>query len=330
METKYENKLERLKDVMILISSQLHSNQSFTDKLFKLLCCTDFDTTGSNGHSKYEENVAKINTLYREATEMNKAAAEATNRDTFIAFAPSSYSAIIGNFLSTDFLVYAKTVSKLKFANKEELLDVIYLSKIISSKIAKNNVDFLYNNMYRFEANELIFIIFSLSFTEIATIPKEKFNEILEIAFKIDSKLYRDIKSLDVINNKPKVEGKSITDFINSLDVINNKPKVEGKSITDDFINEKSKRTVTQQPFTSPTEKCTGKCTRKCDCNKTPSIISIKRIPSNRVRTSNRPQESFIDSLRKNTTNQKENNSSDIFDCAFAAFEEFFNSLNED
>ena len=309
METKYENKLERLKDVMILISSQLHSNQSFTDKLFKLLCCTDFDTTGSNGHSKYEENVAKINTLYREATEMNKAAAEATNRDTFIAFAPSSYSAIIGNFLSTDFLVYAKTVSKLKFANKEELLDVIYLSKIISSKIAKNNVDFLYNNMYRFEANELIFIIFSLSFTEIATIPKEKFNEILEIAFKIDSKLYRDIKSLDVINNKP---------------------KVEGKSITDDFINEKSKRTVTQQPFTSPTEKCTGKCTRKCDCNKTPSIISIKRIPSNRVRTSNRPQESFIDSLRKNTTNQKENNSSDIFDCAFAAFEEFLNSSNED
>ena len=308
METKYENKLERLKDVMILISSQLHSNQSFTDKLFKLLCCTDFDTTGSNGHSKYEENVAKINTLYREATEMNKAAAEATNRDTFIAFAPSSYSAIIGNFLSTDFLVYAKTVSKLKFANKEELLDVIYLSKIISSKIAKNNVDFLYNNMYRFEANELIFIIFSLSFTEIATIPKEKFNEILEIAFKIDSKLYRDIKSLDVINNKPKVEGKSITDF----------------------INEKSKRTVTQQPFTSPTEKCTGKCTRKCDCNKTPSIISIKRIPSNRVRTSNRPQESFIDSLRKNTTNQKENNSSDIFDCAFAAFEEFLNSSNED
>ena len=309
METKYENKLERLKDVMILISSQLHSNQSFTDKLFKLLCCTDFDTTGSNGHSKYEENVAKINTLYREATEMNKAAAEATNRDTFIAFAPSSYSAIIGNFLSTDFLVYAKTVSKLKFANKEELLDVIYLSKIISSKIAKNNVDFLYNNMYRFEANELIFIIFSLSFTEIATIPKEKFNEILEIAFKIDSKLYRDIKSLDVINNKP---------------------KVEGKSITDDFINEKSKRTVTQQPFTSPTEKCTGKCTGKCDCNKTPSIISIKRIPSNRVRTSNRPQESFIDSLRKNTTNQKENNSSDIFDCAFAAFEEFLNSSNED
>lgn len=309
METKYENKLERLKDVMILISSQLHSNQSFTDKLFKLLCCTDFDTTGSNGHSKYEENVAKINTLCREATEMNKAAAEATNRDTFIAFAPSSYSAIIGNFLSTDFLVYAKTVSKLKFANKEELLDVIYLSKIISSKIAKNNVDFLYNNMYRFEANELIFIIFSLSFTEIATIPKEKFNEILEIAFKIDSKLYRDIKSLDVINNKP---------------------KVEGKSITDDFINEKSKRTVTQQPFTSPTEKCTGKCTRKCDCNKTPSIISIKRIPSNRVRTSNRPQESFIDSLRKNTTNQKENNSSDIFDCAFAAFEEFLNSSNED
>ena len=309
METKYENKLERLKDVMILISSQLHSNQSFTDKLFKLLCCTDFDTTGSNGHSKYEENVAKINTLYREATEMNKAAAEATNRDTFIAFAPSSYSAIIGNFLSTDFLVYAKTVSKLKFANKEELLDVIYLSKIISSKIAKNNVDFLYNNMYRFEANELIFIIFSLSFTEIATIPKEKFNEILEIALKIDSKLYRDIKSLDVINNKP---------------------KVEGKSITDDFINEKSKRTVTQQPFTSPTEKCTGKCTRKCDCNKTPSIISIKRIPSNRVRTSNRPQESFIDSLRKNTTNQKENNSSDIFDCAFAAFEEFLNSSNED
>lgn len=308
METKYENKLERLKDVMILINSQLHSNQSFTDKLFKLLYCTDFDTTGSNGHSKYEENVAKINTLYREATEMNKAAAEATNRDTFIAFAPSSYSAIIGNFLSTDFLVYAKTVSKLKFANKEELLDVIYLSKIISSKIAKNNVDFLYNNMYRFEANELIFIIFSLSFTEIATIPKEKFNEILEIAFKIDSKLYRDIKSLDVINNKPKVEGKSITDF----------------------INEKSKRTVTQQPFTSPTEKCTGKCTGKCDCNKTPSIISIKRIPSNRVRTSNRPQESFIDSLRKNTTNQKENNSSDIFDCAFAAFEEFLNSSNED
>lgn len=308
METKYENKLERLKDVMILINSQLHSNQSFTDKLFKLLYCTDFDTTGSNGHSKYEENVAKINTLYREATEMNKAAAEATNRDTFIAFAPSSYSAIIGNFLSTDFLVYAKTVSKLKFANKEELLDVIYLSKIISSKIAKNNVDFLYNNMYRFEANELIFIIFSLSFTEIATIPKEKFNEILEIALKIDSKLYRDIKSLDVINNKPKVEGKSITDF----------------------INEKSKRTVTQQPFTSPTEKCTEKCTGKCDCNKTPSIISIKRIPSNRVRTSNRPQESFIDSLRKNTTNQKENNSSDIFDCAFAAFEEFLNSSNED
>lgn len=304
METKYENKLERLKDVMILINSQLHSNQSFTDKLFKLLYCTDFDTTGSNGHSKYEENVAKINTLYREATEMNKAAAEATNRDTFIAFAPSSYSAIIGNFLSTDFLVYAKTVSKLKFANKEELLDVIYLSKIISSKIAKNNVDFLYNNMYRFEANELIFIIFSLSFTEIATIPKEKFNEILEIALKIDSKLYRDIKSLDVINNKPKVEGKSITDF----------------------INEKSKRTVTQQPFTSPTGKCTG----KCDCNKIPSIISIKRIPSNRVRTSNRPQESFIDSLRKNTTNQKENNSSDIFDCAFAAFEEFLNSSNED
>ena len=308
METKYENKLERLKDVMILISSQLHSNQSFTDKLFKLLYCTDFDTTGSNGHSKYEENVAKINTLYREATEMNKAAAEATNRDTFIAFAPSSYSAIIGNFLSTDFLVYAKTVSKLKFANKEELLDVIYLSKIISSKIAKNNVDFLYNSMYRFEANELIFIIFSLSFTEIATIPKEKFNEILEIALKIDSKLYRDIKSLDVINNKPKVEGKSITDF----------------------INEKSKRTVTQQPFTSPTEKCTEKCTGKCDCNKTASIISIKRIPSNRVRTSNRPQESFIDSLRKNTTNQKENNSSDIFDCAFAAFEEFLNSSNED
>ena len=239
---------------------------------------------------------------------MNKAAAEATNRDTFIAFAPSSYSAIIGNFLSTDFLVYAKTVSKLKFANKEELLDVIYLSKIISSKIAKNNVDFLYNNMYRFEANELIFIIFSLSFTEIATIPKEKFNEILEIALKIDSKLYRDIKSLDVINNKPKVEGKSITDF----------------------INEKSKRTVTQQPFTSPTEKCTEKCTGKCDCNKTASIISIKRIPSNRVRISNRPQESFIDSLRKNTTNQKENNSSDIFDCAFAAFEEFLNSSNED
>ena len=309
METKYENKLERLKDVMILINSQLHSNQSFTDKLFKLLYCTDFDTTGSNGNSKYEENVAKINTLCREATEMNKAAAEATNRDTFIAFAPSSYSAIIGNFLSTDFLVYAKTVSKLKFANKEELLDVIYLSKIISSKIAKNNVDFLYNNMYRFEANELIFIIFSLSFTEIATIPKEKFNEILEIAFKIDSKLYRDIKSLDVINNKP---------------------KVEGKSITDDFINEKSKRTVTQQPFTSPTEKCTEKCTGKCDCNKTASIISIKRIPSNRVRISNRPQESFIDSLRKNTTNQKENNSSDIFDCAFAAFEEFLNSSNED
>ena len=308
METKYENKLERLKDVMFLINSQLHSNQSFTDKLFKLLYGTDFDTTGSNGHSKYEENVAKINTLYREATEMNKAAAEATNRDTFIAFAPSSYSAIIGNFLSTDFLVYAKTVSKLKFANKEELLDVIYLSKIISSKIAKNNVDFLYNNMYRFEANELIFIIFSLSFTEIATIPKEKFNEILEIALKIDSKLYRDIKSLDVINNKPKVEGKSITDF----------------------INEKSKRTVTQQPFTSPTEKCTEKCTGKCDCNKTASIISIKRIPSNRVRISNRPQESFIDSLRKNTTNQKENNSSDIFDCAFAAFEEFLNSSNED
>ena len=43
METKYENKLERLKDVMILINSQLHSNQSFTDKLFKLLYCTDFE-----------------------------------------------------------------------------------------------------------------------------------------------------------------------------------------------------------------------------------------------------------------------------------------------